>query len=61
MGLLEAIGIRSKDKVQIDAQLAPAIMSDRFGAGQYSFGGMYNNGYGAGFMDRATALQVSTV
>ena len=61
MGLLEAIGIRSKDKVQIDAQLAPAIMSDRFGAGQYSYGGMYNNGYGAGFMDRATALQVSTV
>jgi HK97 family phage portal protein len=36
-------------------------MSDRFGAGQYSYGGMYNNGYGAGFMDRATALQVSTV
>ena len=61
MGLLETFGIRSKDKVQIDAQLAPAIMSDRFGAGQYSYGGMYNNGYGAGFMDRATALQVSTV
>jgi HK97 family phage portal protein len=61
MGLLEAIGIRSKDKVQIDAQLAPAIMSDRFGAGQYSFGGMYSNGYGAGLMDRATALQVATV
>jgi HK97 family phage portal protein len=61
MGLLEAIGIRSKDKVQVDAQLAPAIMSDRFGAGQYSFGGMYSNGYGAGLMDRATALQVATV
>jgi HK97 family phage portal protein len=61
MGLLEAIGIRSKDKVQIDAQLAPAIMSDRFGAGQYSYGGMYGNGYGAGLMDRATALQVATV
>lgn len=61
MGLLEAIGIRSKDKVQVDAQLAPAIMSDRFGAGQYSFGGMYSNGYGAGLMDRATALQVPTV
>jgi HK97 family phage portal protein len=61
MGLLETFGIRSKDKVQIDAQLAPAIMSDRFGAGQYSYGGLYNNGYGAGFMDRATALQVSTV
>jgi HK97 family phage portal protein len=61
MGLLEAIGIRSKDKVQVDAQLAPAIMSDRFGAGQYSYGGLYNNGYNAGFMDRATALQVATV
>jgi len=61
MGLLETFGIRSKEKVQIDAQLAPAIMSDRFGGGQYSFGGLYNNGYGAGFMDRATALQVSTV
>jgi HK97 family phage portal protein len=61
MGLLETFGIRSKEKVQIDAQLAPAIMSDRFGAGQYSYGGMYNNGYGAGFMDRGTALQVSTV
>ena len=61
MGLLETFGIRNKDKVQVDAQLAPAIMSDRFGAGQYSYGGLYNNGYGAGFMDRATALQVSTV
>lgn len=61
MGLLEAIGIRSKDKVQVNAQLAPAIMSDRFGAGQYSYGGLYNNGYNAGFMDRATALQVATV
>jgi HK97 family phage portal protein len=61
MGLLEAIGIRSKDKVQVDAQLAPAIMSDRFGAGQYSYGGLYNNGYNAGFMDRSTALQVATV
>ena len=61
MGLLQTFGIRSKDKVQVDAQLAPAIMSDRFGAGQYSYGGLYNNGYGAGFMDRATALQVSTV
>jgi HK97 family phage portal protein len=61
MGLLETFGIRSKDKVQIDAQLPPAIMSDRFGAGQYSYGGMYGSGYGAGFMDRATALQVATV
>jgi HK97 family phage portal protein len=61
MGLLETFGIRGKDKVQIDAQLPPAIMSDRFGAGQYSYGGMYGSGYGAGFMDRATALQVATV
>ena len=61
MGLLETFGIRSKDKVQIDAQLPPAIMSDRFGVGSYSYGGMYGNGYGAGIMDRATALQVATV
>jgi len=61
MGLLQTFGIRGKDKVQVDAQLAPAIMSDRFGGGQYSFGGLYNNGYGAGIMDRATALQVATV
>ena len=61
MGLLQTFGIRNKDKVQVDAQLAPAIMSDRFGAGQYSYGGLYGNGYGAGLMDRATALQVSTV
>ena len=61
MGLLQTFGIRVKDKVQIDAQLPPAIMSDRFGAGQYSYGGMYGSGYGAGFMDRATALQVATV
>lgn len=61
MGLLQTFGIRSKEKVQVDAQLAPAIMSDRFGGGQYSFGGLYNNGYGAGIMDRATALQVATV
>jgi hypothetical protein len=39
MGLLQAIGIRSKDKVQVDAQLAPAIMNDYYGAGQYSYGG----------------------
>jgi HK97 family phage portal protein len=61
MGLLEAIGIRSKDKVQVEAQLAPAIMSDRFGGGTYSYGGLYNNGYGAGVIDRASALQVATV
>jgi HK97 family phage portal protein len=61
MGLLQTFGLRGKEKVQIDAQLAPAIMSDRFGGGQYSFGGLYNNGYGAGIMDRATALQVATV
>jgi HK97 family phage portal protein len=61
MGLLETFGIRSKDKVQIDAQLAPAIMSDRYGSGTNSYGGIYNNGYGAGLLDRATALQVPTV
>jgi HK97 family phage portal protein len=61
MGLLETFGIRSKDKVQIDAQLPPAIMSDRFGTGTYAYGGLYGNGYGAGIMDRGTALQVATV
>ena len=61
MGLLETIGIRSKDKVQVDAQLAPAIMSDRYGSGTNSYGGLYNNGYGAGIIDRGTALQVATV
>jgi HK97 family phage portal protein len=61
MGLLQTFGIRGKDKVQIDAQLPPAIMSDRFGTGSYSYGGMYGNGYGAGIMDRATALQVASV
>jgi len=61
MGLLETFGIRSKDKVQIDAQLAPAIMSDRYGSGTNSYGGLYNNGYGAGIIDRGTALQVATV
>ena len=61
MGLLETFGIRGKDKVQIDAQLPPAIMSDRFGTGSYSYGGLYGAGYGAGIMDRGTALQVATV
>jgi HK97 family phage portal protein len=61
MGLLETFGIRSKDKVQIDAQLAPAIMSDRYGSGTNSYGGLFNNGYGAGIIDRGTALQVATV
>ena len=61
MGLLETFGIRGKDKVQIDAQLAPAIMSDRYGSGTNSYGGLYNNGYGAGIIDRGTALQVATV
>ena len=61
MGLLQTIGIRGKDKVQVDAQLAPAIMSDRFGSGVNSYGGLFNNGYGAGIIDRGTALQVATV
>jgi HK97 family phage portal protein len=61
MGLLETFGIRSKDKVQIDAQLPPAIMSDRYGSGTNSYGGLFNNGYGAGIIDRGTALQVATV
>jgi HK97 family phage portal protein len=36
-------------------------MSDRYGSGTNSYGGLFNNGYGAGIIDRGTALQVATV
>jgi HK97 family phage portal protein len=58
MGLLQTFGIGKKD---ITAQLAPAIMSQGYGAGVYSFGGLYNTGTGAPFMDRFVALQVPAV
>lgn len=60
MGLLETFGIRSKSK-DIDAQYAPAIMDSGYGAGVYSFGGIYNTGNGMPFMDRNIALQVPSV
>ena len=60
MGLLETFGIRNKSK-DIDAQYAPAIMDSGYGAGVYSFGGIYNTGTGMPFMDRNLALQVPTV
>lgn len=60
MGLLETFGIRSKSK-DIDAQYAPAIMDSGYGAGVYSFGGIYNTGTGMPFMDRNLALQVPSV
>ena len=56
--MLQTFGIGKKD---ITAQLAPAIMSQGYGAGVYSFGGLYNTGTGAPFMDRFVALQVPAV
>ena len=57
MGLLQTLGIRKKD---VEAQLAPAIMTQNYGAGVYSFGGIYNTN-GIPFIDRYLALQVPTV
>jgi HK97 family phage portal protein len=58
MGLLQTLGISKKD---VTAQLAPAIMNQGYGAGVYSFSGMYSSGNGVPFMDRNTALQVPSV
>ena len=58
MGLLQTLGITKKD---VTAQLAPAVMSQGYGAGVYSYGGLYATGNGAPFMDRFTALQVPAV
>jgi len=57
MGLLQTLGIRKKD---IEAQLSPPIMSQTYGAGVYSFGGLYNTN-GVPFIDRNLALQVPAV
>ena len=57
MGLLQTLGIRKKD---VEAQLAPAIMTQNYGAGVYSFGGIYNTN-GVPFIDRYLALQVPAV
>ena len=57
MGLLQTIGLRKKD---VEAQLSPPIMSQTYGAGVYSFGGLYNTN-GVPFIDRNLALQVPSV
>ena len=44
MGLLQTLGITKKD---VTAQLAPAVMSQGYGAGVYSYGGLYATGNGA--------------
>ena len=56
MGLLQTLGFKAKDNT-VQAQYSPAIMDGGYGAGMYNF----NTGYGAGYMDRATALQVASV
>jgi HK97 family phage portal protein len=58
MGLLQTLGISKKD---VTAQLAPAVMSQGYGAGVYSYGGLYGAGNGVPFMDRYVALQVPAV
>ena len=58
MGLLQTLGITKKN---VNAQLAPAVMSQGYGVGVYSYGGLYASGNGAPFMDRFTALQVPAV
>jgi HK97 family phage portal protein len=55
---LQTLGITKKD---VTAQLAPAVMSQGYGAGVYSYGGLYATGNGAPFMDRFTSLQVPAV
>jgi len=57
MGLLQTLGIKRKD---IEAQLSPPIMSQTYGAGVYSFGGLYNTN-GVPFIDRNLSLQVPAV
>ena len=58
MGLLQTLGITKKD---VTAQLAPALMNQGYGAGVFSYGGMYGSSNGAPFMDRYLALQVPSV
>ena len=58
MGLLQTLGITKKN---VNAQLAPALMNQGYGAGVFSYGGMYGSSNGAPMMDRYTALQVPSV
>jgi len=57
MGLLQTLGLRADNKVE--AQLAPAVMSNGFGYGY----GSYNNGlnFGVGGISREAAVQVPAV
>ena len=58
MGLLQTLGITKKD---VTAQLAPALMSQGYNAGVFSYGGLNSSSTGAPFMDRYIALQVPSV
>jgi HK97 family phage portal protein len=60
MGLLQTLGFKAKTNT-VEAQYAPAIVDAGYGAGMYSYNTAYGSGYGAGIMDRATALQVASV
>ena len=57
MGLLQTLGLRKKD---VEAQLSPPIMSQTYGAGVYTYGGLFNSS-GIPFIDRNLALQVPSV
>jgi HK97 family phage portal protein len=57
MGLLQTIGLRKKD---VEAQLSPPIMQQTYGAGVYTFGGLYNTN-GIPFIDRNLALQIPSL
>jgi hypothetical protein len=56
MGLLQTLGLKSTN---VEAQLAPAIMTTGYGAGVYSFNSGLSN-FGVG-MDRMTALTCPSV
>jgi HK97 family phage portal protein len=58
MGLLQTLGISKKD---VTAQLAPAVINQGYGAGVFSYGGLYGSSNGMPMMDRYTALQVPSV
>jgi HK97 family phage portal protein len=57
MGLLQTLGLRKKD---VEAQLSPPIMSQTYGAGVYTFGGLFNSS-GIPFIDRNLALQIPSL
>lgn len=59
MGLLQTLGIKSADKPSIEAQYAPAVMSNNYGYGSYNTG--QNFGFNPSGIDRNFALQVASV